>query len=110
MANHEFGIMSVAPQHGERFDSYAPWNYDDVISVDDDDIEPVLDELSKIKMYAHTIDVPCSGLVHCGITLIPPSEMDAFIEIAASSEALAPLKGLLIKAKEQRKYIIHFGL
>lgn len=110
MATHKFGMMSIAPQHGERFDSYEPWNYSDLISVDDDYIETILNELSKVEMYSHTIDIPVHGLEYCGITLIPPESMDLFIEIIGSAEELVPLRNLLAKAKEQGRYIIHFGL
>ena len=110
MAHHEFGRMTTAPQPGERFDRYNPWDYDDVISADDDDLEPILDKLSKIRMYAHTIDNPCPGLNCCGITLIPPEAAAPFLAVIEPFEALLPLKKLLVKASQHQNYVIHFGL
>lgn len=110
MAKHEFGIMPEAPRACERFDDYDPWKYEDVITVDNDYIEAVAQELVGIQMYAHTIDVPCSGLAYCGITLIPPDALERFLNIIAEEDYFAPLSTLLQKARQQNKYVIHFGL
>ena len=109
MATHDFGIMPIAPRRGERFDDYRLEAFD-TIAVNDNDIEPLMEKLSKIKMYAHTIDNPYPGLAYYGITLIPPEAMGSFIETVDGVKELLPLKMLLIRAKENNKYIIHFGL
>lgn len=110
MAKHEFGIMPISPKHGERFDSYTPKAYELLISVDDDYIEPIERELSKIGMYAHSVDIPCCGLVWCGITLIPPQAMDRICKIIRDKRELKPLKELIETAKRKNKYVIHYGL
>ena len=109
MAMHEFGIMPVPPQHGERFDTYRPEFYD-ILPVDDRYIEPIIKKLANIKMYAHTIDIPHTGLVYCGITLIPPEAAEPFIGLIDGSKELLPLKELFVKAKKSNQYVIHFGL
>ena len=76
MAKHEFGIMPVAPQPGERYDQYGPWKYG-CISVDDDYLEGIIEKLTSIDFYWHALSVEGKGLAYCGITLIPPSSLSA---------------------------------
>lgn len=45
MPEHNFGIMQTAPEKGKRFDNYTPEKYS-CISVDDDDIMPLLEKNS----------------------------------------------------------------
>ena len=63
MPHHEFGIMDTAPEKGLRYDEYEPQKYN-CITVDDVYIEGILDRLSNIHTYAHTLDVPYSGLAY----------------------------------------------
>ena len=78
MAKHEFGIMPEAPRRGERYDRYEPEKYA-CISVDDDYVEAITERLTAIDFYWHTLSVKGKGLAYCGITLIPPSSLYAFI-------------------------------
>lgn len=109
MAKHEFGIMNISPKRDERYDTYEPEKYN-CISVHDDYIEPLLDNLSLIDCYWHTLECPGKGLAYCGITLVPPSSMEQFIELLESSTGTEALKSLLSKAKEDEKFVIHFGI
>ena len=54
MAKHEFGIMMNTPRQSERYDEYEPWKYE-CISVDDKDLEGVVERLSSIDFYWHTL-------------------------------------------------------
>ena len=85
MANHEFGIMQNQPMNKERFDEYCYW---------------------------HTLQNPGKGLAYCGITLIPPESMDILIKILLLQDKLeyTDLIYLANQAKEENKYIIHFGI
>lgn len=56
MAKHEFGIMMNTPRQSERYDEYEPWKYE-CISVDDKDLEGVVERLSSIDFYWHTLSV-----------------------------------------------------
>ena len=56
MAKHEFGIMMDAPQQGKRYDEYEPWKYA-CISVDDAYLEGVVERLTSIDFYWHTLSV-----------------------------------------------------
>ena len=80
MSHHEFGIMQISPQNGQRFDEYEPEKYN-CISVNDDYIGTILEKLNDIDFYWHTRDVSGKGIAYCGITLIPPSSMEEFISV-----------------------------
>ena len=111
MAKHEFGIMEEAPRPGERYDDYEPWKYG-CISIDDDLIEPVLPELEQIDCFWHTVDRPGKGIDYCGINLIPPTSIDQFLAAIPSplEEAYVSLIELMLQAKKEKHFIIHYGL
>ncbi|MCQ2483954.1 MAG: hypothetical protein MJ168_01325 [Clostridia bacterium] len=109
MANYEFGIMKITPKKNSRYDVYEPEKYD-CISVHDDFIDPLLEKLSDVDCYWHTLEQPEKGLAYCGITLIPPSSMDRFAEILERNAGTEKLKNLLLKAKEEDKFVIAFGI
>lgn len=109
MAKHEFGIMKVAPRQNKRYDTYEPEKYD-CISVHDDYIEPLLERLSQIDCYWHSLEHPEKNLAYCGITLIPPSSLKRFIELLEGTVGTEELISLLMKAKEDEKFVIHFGI
>ena len=109
MAKHEFGIMEVSPKMNERYDSYEPEKYN-CISVHDDHIEPLLAKLKNIDFYWHTLERTGKGLAYYGITLIPPCSMRGFIELLEGTVGTDELRELLLKAKEEEMFIIHFGI
>ena len=109
MAYHEFGIMQIPPQKGQRYDEYEPNKYD-CISVNDDYIENILEQLCDIDFYWHTLDISGKGIAYCGVTLIPPSSMQKFIAVIENIFELNQLKKILSKALDENKWIIHFGI
>ena len=109
MAKHEFGIMMDAPQQGKRYDEYEPWKYT-CISVDDAYLEGVVERLSSIDFYWHTLSVKGKGLAYYGVTLVPPCSLKAFIDVIADNSELSELKKLLEKALNNNKWVIHYGL
>ena len=109
MAKHEFGIMESAPVSGKRYDEYEPKKYN-CISVDDDCIEGIQEPLLIFDSFCHTVDIPMKGLNYAGITLIPPTSMDAFLTVIGNGIEYAELRKLLIDAKNRNKYVIHYGL
>ena len=109
MATHEFGIMKKPPTKGERYDVYEPNQYE-CLSVDDDNIEPLLGALFEVKCYWHTLDVLGQGLAYCGITLIPPQSLDEIMGVIEMQKELMNLKRLLEQAKKKGCYVIHFGI
>ena len=109
MAKHEFGIMQTAPQKGKRYDAYDPQKYN-CITVDDDYLEDIVTNFDDIDFYWHSLDVPGKGIAYCGITLIPPTSMQAFISVIDNFPELSELKALMQKAYIENKWMIHFGL
>lgn len=109
MAKHEFGIMQNAPEQGKRYDGYEPQKYN-CISVDDDYAEDIDVNLNNIDFFWHTLEWPAKGIAYTGITLIPPTSMQAFIDVIKDVIELSELKELLGKALAEDKWIIHFGL
>ncbi len=109
MAKHEFGIMQNAPKSRKRYDEYEPQKYN-CIAVDDCHIENLDAHLIQVDFYWHTLDMPAKGMAYTGITLIPPTSMQAFIAIIKDINGLNELKDLLEKALSENKWVIHFGL
>ena len=111
MSKHEFGIMQIEPQYEERFDEFEPNKYN-CIKVDDEFIEPILIELESVNCYWHTLQVEGKGIAYCGITLIPPESMDSLMKILVAQNKLEYNELILLckKAREENKYIIHFGI
>lgn len=109
MAKHEFGIMQKSPQSGKRYDKYEPQEYN-CISVDDDYLEDIIMYFDFIQFYSHTVDEPIKGLCYCGITLIPPTSIQAFVSVIDGNKHLLELKMLMQKAFDENKWVIHYGL
>lgn len=109
MAKHEFGIMQITPLHGQLYERYEPEKYP-CISINDNYIEPLLTQFAELDFYWHTLDVPKKGLAYYGITLISPASYDKLISMIKDKEGLQGLEYLLIMARNENKYIIHFGI
>ena len=109
MDAHEFGILPKTPEHGERYDTYDAKTYD-CISIPDEDLYPLLWDMEVLSCYSHTVDIPCHGLVYCGITLIPPTAAREMLWMTKPHPALAPLTVLLDKAEKENRFVIHYGL
>ena len=111
VAKHEFGIMQHEPSSNESFNTYEPQKYN-CIMIDDDFIEPIMVDLQRIDCYWHTRQIAEKGLAYCGITLIPPKSMEALISILSSKnkQEYTSLIGLANQAKENGKYLIHYGI
>ena len=109
MANHEFGIMQTPPKNRKRYDDFEPEKYN-CITVNDDYLEIVANDLNDIDFYWHTLDVSGKGLAYCGVTLIPHSSMQKFISVIKDISELNELKKILLKAYEENKWVIHFGI
>ena len=109
MAKHEFGIIQVAPQPKKRYEQYEPEKYH-CISVDDKYIKPLLPQFAEFDFYWHMIDVSRKGLAYSGITLISPEMFDTLIDMIKNKEGLQGLEQLLTKARNENRYVIHFGI
>jgi hypothetical protein len=47
---------------------------------------------------------------YCGVTLVPPCSLKAFIDVIADNSELSELKKLLENALSNNKWVIHYGL
>lgn len=109
MPKHEFGIMARDPDREERYDKYEPEKYN-CLCVDDNDIEAVGADLQTLSCFWHTLARPEKGLAYFDITLIPPSSLPAFEDIVCESPQLSELRELIVRARRDRRCIIHFGI
>lgn len=108
---HEFGIIDEF-DHTKTFYEYEPQKYN-CISVDDDLINALNANLLTMRTYYHSYDRHEYGLALYGITIIPPESLPFFYDVVTSSEYAKELQELAVKiaeAKEQNKYMIHFGV
>ena len=78
--------------------NYEPQKYN-CITVHDDHILPLLRHFKKIDFYWHTIDRPEKGLDYYGITLIPPTSMEAFLNVIRGKRKFSELETLMLRAK-----------
>jgi hypothetical protein len=112
---NEFGIIEQFETDKNYGDEYEPKKYN-CIAVDDDFVNAIIKLLSIMKSYWHCFSRLEFGLDHWGITLIPPESMDLFYEVIVKSkyfkksEELAALASLILKAKQDNKFIIHYGV
>lgn len=111
MPRHEFGLMEKMPGLHARYDKYEPEKYH-CIEIEDDDIEPLVYEFREIPCFYHTRQKHGMGLAYCGITLIPPESAEAFLSVlhAHGGERYRPLIELFERARNEGKYVIHFGI
>lgn len=111
MAYHDFGIMEDDPKKNQRFDESEPEKFD-CIKINDDFIEPLLNEFQNILCYYHTLECPGMNIAYSGITIIPPESIDDFISVFNNHHGgkYEKIIELFEKAKMKNKYIIHFGI
>ncbi|PKG23266.1 short-chain dehydrogenase [Niallia nealsonii] len=111
---HEFGIIDDFNRE-KNYNDYTPQKYH-CISVDDDIIQSLYEHLSIIKTYFHSFTRPEYGLAYYGITIIPQESLSIFYDVVTSSRyfkqsaELSELALKIIQAKEEQKYMIHYGI
>lgn len=110
---HEFGII---PELTEiSYEEHAPKKYH-CISVDDAHVQVLLPALFLIKTYFDSFDRPEYGLAYYGTTIIPPESLSSFLDIVLSAknlkkyEDIIALSKIIIQAKRENKYMIHYGI
>ncbi|OCA83776.1 short-chain dehydrogenase [Pseudobacillus wudalianchiensis] len=111
---HEFGILDAVDSQKD-YDDYDPQKYN-CISVDDDLIFDLNEQLATMKTYFHSLNRPEYGLAYCGITIIPPESLSLFYDVVTSSISFNESAGLnelaakIIQAAKEKKYMIHYGI
>lgn len=113
-STHEFGLIDNINNQTD-FEGYNPEKYN-CISVDDELIESLFENLFIMKTYFHSLNRPEFGLAYCGITLIPPNSLSLFYDVVTSSrefENSGELKELALKIQQaikEMKHMIHSGV
>jgi len=114
MLVHEFGIIQNMEDSKSKI-GYEPQRYQ-CISVDDEMVTGLYEQLSIMKTYFHTLARPEFGLAYHGITIIPPESLSVFYDVVTTStlykksNELNELATKIRTALEGRKYMIHFGI
>lgn len=110
----EFGIIDNFEKNKE-YSEYEPQKYN-CIGINDDFLNDWWKNLVLIPTYFISYDKPNIGLNRWGVTLIPPKSLESLYNIisndrrASSSKELIDLMGLIRKAIDQNKYVIHYGV
>jgi len=86
-------------------------------TIDDDIyIDDWWEDLSKMRTYFGDLNTPNVSLDRHGVTLIPPESLSIFETIVSNDPrikqdySLMELLKLIRKAKQENKYMIHFGV
>jgi len=114
MPVHEFGIIDNT-ENVKRNIGYEPQKYN-CISVDDEIIIDLNENLSIMRTYFHSLERPEFGLAYWGITIIPPESLSMFFDVVTSSTLykksaeLNELTSKILQTKEENKFMIHFGI
>lgn len=114
MSEHEFGIIdNIATVKSDI--EYEPHKYN-CISVDEEIIYHLKEHLTILKTYFHSLNRPEFGLAYWGITIIPPESVSLFYDLVTSSllfkksPELIELAAKILQAKEEKKYMVHYGV
>jgi hypothetical protein len=114
----EFGIIDDFDKT-KNYSKYEPEKYN-CISIHDGVIDDWWATLTNMKSYFHSFNRPSKALARSGVTLIPPESLDMLYHIIKTqtsplyskeiSNGLSALLALVKKAKDEGKFVIHFGV
>lgn len=93
---HEFWVIHDFNNQKENID-YEPPKYN-CVSIDDDIIHCLWEQLSVMKIYFHSFKRPEYGLVTYGVTMIPPTLLALFCELVTTSRCF-------VKSIELKKWL-----
>lgn len=111
----EFGIIDHIDPLKNYGDSYEPEKYG-CIAICDDVINEWWDDLISMKSYFHCLSREETALARWGVTLIPPESLNLLINVIQTKtsddykEDALEIVELLVKAKAQGKFVIHYGV
>lgn len=114
MPKHEFGIIDELDLE-KKYDVYEPEKYS-CVEIDDEIIEDLLDELEKLITYFHKIGNENFGLAYYGVTILPPSSLNLFLDIIERNknkfeeDQYQLFVSLIQSAMDKKKHMIHFGI
>jgi len=111
----EFGIIDDFDSQKDYSGSYEPERYH-CIAICDDALNDWWDDLKDIKTYFHCYNRPETALARWRITLIPPESLEQLIAVILAKTAVEyrddalEIVALLQRAKQDRKFVIHYGV
>lgn len=109
---HEFGIIDKVNSKKDYDGEYSPEKYK-CISVEDDIICRLSENLTVMKTYFHSMNRPEFGLAYFGITIIPPDSLLFFCNAVTSSGYFKESDELVLKIQQaitEKKHMIHYGI
>ena len=115
MIRMEFGIIDQIDQN-KNYSTYEPKKYGCMML--DDDLYMNNWYVSALNMptYFHTFSKPAYSFDRWGVTLILPSSLPLFLNIVRSDSRymerteLLDLEKMIMKAIQDEKHMIHFGV
>lgn len=114
MPRHEFGTIKDFDKDKD-YSEYKPDDFN-CISVDDELVLGFMKYLKNLKTYHHSFNKKSTGFAYNGVTIIPPQSLMLFYDIVTTSnrfrksDELANLGSLILSAKKDNKYLIHYGI
>jgi len=117
-----FGIIDVFEEERDYSRDYEPEKYN-CIAIPDIWLNDWWPMLEAVPSYFHCFRRPSTALARYGVTLIPPESLDLFYEtiktktpslferkFSKKAAKVADLLALVKRAKDEGKYVIHFGV
>lgn len=114
MVGHKFGIIDDFNEKKD-YSEYKKEEYN-CISIDDELVVHITKYLKNLKTYHNNFNEEANGLAYTGVTIIPPKSLAYFYDIVATvnqfkkSTELSNLSTLILEAKKNEKYLIHYGI
>lgn len=115
---HEFGIINSIEENRDY--SYEPEKYS-CIAIDGDLIDAIYpkgfgEQMRSVPTFFNNTTTPATDLAYYGITLIPPSSLELFLQIIMEenrklpSNEFGPLILKINEAAKENKWLIHYGV
>ena len=115
MIKIEFGIIDeIEPQ--KDYSKYEPEKYHCVCIDNDAYIDVWWDQLQKMPSFSICLSKPGVALDRWGVTIIPPESLWILKDIVCNDSRiktdshLVDLVNVILRAIEENKYMIHFGV
>ena len=118
MIGAEFGIIDKFDEKND-YTEYSPKKYH-CVAIDDDlylnDWWEALSRIDTFNVYAKGVLQSQKALSRWGITIIPPASLPALLAIVLSDrrskkdQRLIAFAGLLHRAINDNRYVIHYGV
>lgn len=106
---HHFGIIENIDDIKENGYNFQEKKQ---VSIHDDIMNEFSGDLLSMKTFWENLDHPALGLAYFGVTLIPPESLSTFLDatIKQKMDEYSDLANLIIKANENNKWMIHYGI